>query len=278
MTLTPAQTAVIAATEPYLLVSATAGAGKSRVLIERIKRLVRDGVKPERITVICYTNAAAAVLVERISGEPASATMTRAGSERDAGRGRSTSRVTDVLTSSPCAGSPLGFCGTLHGFLLRLLTRYGQVIGLCQSLSVVDEEEQEALMMDIIEETAWKGSLTAVKKAIAEGPVHRLNPMTGAEIAAEGFWQRLKADGILTYDSILHHGERLLKAMSAKGIELEVEHLLVDEANDLSDSDWRIIDATNVPNVFIVGDSDQRIMSFRGASEEFEKRCKLATP
>lgn len=238
MRLTIQQQAVVEATEPYLLISSGPGSGKSRVLIERIKWLIQNGVSPSRIVAISYTCAASGVLQERLG---------------------------DVK---------LGCNSTLHAWLLSLLTTHGHMIGLPNHLSVIDEEEQAALLAESLEETAYRGSLKAVQAAVAEGPQARLNPMTAPQIAAEAFFQRLKADGILTYDMILFHGEHLLRRV--KGVTAGIEHLLCDESQDWAEIDWRILDATGIPNIFYVGDFDQRIMSFRGACGEFEKRCKMA--
>lgn len=224
MTLTASQLAAISAPEPYCLVEACPGAGKSAVLIERIRWIVRNGTDPSRVVALTYTCAAAAVIIERLS----------------------------------CNGE-IGFCGTLHGWLLRLLTSHGHLIGLCGPISVIDEDEQNEILRDVLEETAYRGAVKAVAAEVSKGPVARLNPMTKEQIAAEAFFQRLKADGIFTYDMILHYGERLL----AKGVVLDVDHLLVDEAADLTEQDGRIITITGIPNIWICGDFDQSIFGWR---------------
>lgn len=245
MTLTPAQQSVIDSTAPAILVSAGPGSGKSRVLVERIKRLVLDPyVAPSRIVVLTYTNAAAKVLTDRLAE----------------------------------FGATLQFVGTLHGWLLRLLTQHGSLIGLPASLSVVDADEEKSLLADALEEVAFRGSKLDVEAEVAKGPAPRLNPMTKAGLAAEAFFQRLKADGILTYDMILFYGERLLKAMQAKGRAFYVDHLLCDEVQDFTAQDWRIIEASGVLNVWCCGDFDQAIFAWRSGEKTngFEERCSLS--
>ncbi len=235
--LTIAQQAVVDATDPYLIVSATAGAGKSKVLVERIKRLIRDGTDPARIAAISFTNSASAVLQERLG---------------------------DVK---------LGWNTTLHGWLLGLLTQHGSLIGLYPPLSVIDEEEEKALLSDALDEVAYRGSIKAVEAEVDKGPGPRLNPMTACQIAAESFFYRLKSDGIFTFDMIEHFGFRLLR--KNPGV-VNADYLFLDEAQDCTDLEWRILDAAQVPHFMAIGDSDQRIYSWRGSSNEFEKRCVMA--
>ncbi len=239
MTFTPSQKAVIDATEPYLLVSACPGAGKSRVLVERIKRLIHDGTDPQRIVAMSFTVAASAVIQERLG---------------------------DVK---------LGSNTTLHGFLLGLLTQHGHLIGLPASLAIVDEEEEKALLEDALDETAYRGSLKAVEAEVAKGPGPRLNQMTKEMIAAESFFQRLRADGILTFDCILYHGLRLL--MKSPEV-VNADYLMVDEIQDCTSQDWKIIEASGVPNIWCCGDFDQAIFGWRSGEKEngFETRCKMA--
>lgn len=249
MTLTSAQRTVIESDAPAILVSAGPGAAKTTVLIARVQRLLRSGVTPQRIVIITYTVAAANVLISRLIAGDAVATS-------------------------------LGYCGTLHGFLFRLLTRHGSLIGLPSQLAVVDADEEKALLAEAIEEMAYRGSLRDLLAEVAKGPAPRLNPMTKAGLAAEAFFQRLKADGILTYDMILFYGERLLKAMQAKGRAFYVDHLLCDEVQDFTAQDWRIIEASGVLNVWCCGDFDQAIFAWRSGEKTngFEERCRIALP
>ena len=63
------QRAIVEATEPYIVVVATAAAGKTRCLSERIKWLLSQGVPPEEIVAITFTNAAAEEISDRV-GNP----------------------------------------------------------------------------------------------------------------------------------------------------------------------------------------------------------------
>lgn len=236
MMLTSDQLAVVESKAQKILCSSGPGSGKSRVLVERIKHLIARGVNPNRIVVLSFTVAASAVLQERL-GE-----------------------------------IKLQCNSTIHSWLFSLLREHGNLIGLPSNLSVVDDDESKSLLSESLEEVAYKGTLREVESEVAKGPAPRPNPMTKAQIACEAFFQRLRADGILTFDMIEHLGLRLLLAMRSKGISLDVDHLLFDEAQDGTALEWSILDAANVPNFFAVGDADQRLYSWRGSCDEFEKR------
>lgn len=67
--LTKQQRAIVEATEPYIVVVATAAAGKTRCITERVRWLLRQGVPGEEIVTITFTNAAAEEISERL-GNP----------------------------------------------------------------------------------------------------------------------------------------------------------------------------------------------------------------
>lgn len=64
--MTEEQYAAYSAMDRRILVSAAAGSGKTAVLIERVLRLLREGVSLKRMLIITYTNAAAAELRDRL--------------------------------------------------------------------------------------------------------------------------------------------------------------------------------------------------------------------
>lgn len=64
------QRAIVEATEPYIVVIATAAAGKTRCLSERVKWLLAHGVPAEEIVTITFTNAAAEEIADRVGNPP----------------------------------------------------------------------------------------------------------------------------------------------------------------------------------------------------------------
>ena len=123
------QTAVVESTAKQILCIASAGSGKTSTLVARIRHLVAAGADPSKFMVITYTNAASKVLQQRL--EPL--------------------RV--------------GSCGTLHGFLLRLLGRHHALVNLPERLSVIDDEQREPMVESIMADMGVKSSLKKVMRS-----------------------------------------------------------------------------------------------------------------
>ncbi len=67
MELSKLQKEIVNATESRIVVVASAAAGKTRVLTERVRKMLRDGIEPKDIAVITFTNLAAQELRERLA-------------------------------------------------------------------------------------------------------------------------------------------------------------------------------------------------------------------
>lgn len=70
MELSKIQQEIVEAKEKFILVNSCAGSGKTRTLAERVKYLLNNGVRPDKIVVITFTNAAAETMIERIGEVP----------------------------------------------------------------------------------------------------------------------------------------------------------------------------------------------------------------
>jgi ATP-dependent helicase/nuclease subunit A len=116
-TLTPEQEHAIGRrTEPLLLV-AGAGSGKTSVLVERFVRAVReDGIAPERILAITFTERAAGELRERVRG-----------------------RLLELGESAAARAIDGAFIGTFHGFCARILRAHAHDAGLGEDHEILDE-------------------------------------------------------------------------------------------------------------------------------------------
>ena len=69
MELSEKQQYIVDLKDPYIAVVASAAAGKTRVLTERVRRMLRDGIEPSDIAVITFTNMAAQELKDRLAGD-----------------------------------------------------------------------------------------------------------------------------------------------------------------------------------------------------------------
>jgi ATP-dependent helicase/nuclease subunit A len=122
-----------------LLVSAAAGSGKTRVLVERLlDRVTREGLDIDDFLVITYTRAAAAELRERIAQE---LNLRLAQNPNDRHLRRQTTLVYQAQIS------------TIHSFCSALLRESGHRIGLDPDFRLCDEGEGQVLMVRVLEDT-----------------------------------------------------------------------------------------------------------------------------
>ena len=101
------------------LVLAGAGSGKTRVLTERIIKLIDDGVSPYNILAITFTNKAAKEMRERIEAK------------------------IDTISDSI-------FIGTFHSFGLRILRKNYSDIGYTSNITILDTDDTKALIKRIL--------------------------------------------------------------------------------------------------------------------------------
>lgn len=269
MTLSPEQSAAVHATEKHVVVASVAGSGKSRVIVERIKWLISQGVDPQKIAMVTFTVAGAMEIQKRLVCPTCQ------------GQGFWTEPVGVQGDNQPvqcqwCSGGGkihLGYCGTLHGMLLKAIRHSPHLLGYSTSPAVLNEEAAEKLMEEAAEESRWKGSLEELRKC-ASRTIRKKSALSKLEVAAVHYQQKLVDAGLVDYDGILRLG---LEMAYSEEFPFKFDHLLVDEAQDSAAIDFEIYDAMAVENTFMVGDPNQRIYSFRGSSDGFEKMCSEST-
>lgn len=219
---------------------ANAGSGKTTTYIQRIRRMISSGIASRSIVAITFTNAAANEINHRLNAD---------------------------------GQVDLGYIGTLHGFMARLLQRHGSAIGLPPKLTVLDEEEADELLKWAAKRMSYKGSAKALNEAVSLGMSHyrsgkfNLWSTPAGMVAYEFFYQMVSA-GSLSFDSILDLGLELVSNPSVWPELIRYKHLLVDEYQDGCQTDARIYNSMPFETRFYVGDPDQSIMGFRGSDVE----------
>jgi hypothetical protein len=259
ISLNHSQQAAVLSQHARVLALASPGSGKTRSLVARAANLIyRGATAPRRIVIITFTNAAADEIRERIA--------------------------TVIL---PEEAKAIGYIGTLHGYCLRLLDQYGDSIGYRHGVSVIDEERAEALLADALAATGYKISKAALADAKLElGPRAAFDESSRhsakAKIVVGHYYAKLKRGNSTDYDGLLADALTMLEKNAGKPDQMpRIEHLLVDEYQDSTDADQRIYQALKPTNMWVVGDPDQAIFSFRGGrmanilalaeSDEWEK-------
>jgi DNA helicase-2/ATP-dependent DNA helicase PcrA len=256
--LNPSQLDAVQSTEGPLLVLAGAGTGKTRVIIHRIAYLIQQGVPPENILAVTFTNKAADQMKERV---------------RDL-----------LVRGGLSAAEP--WVSTFHSFCARLLRREATRIGLSPDFSIYDENDQLAtvkLALNRISTTEKGTSARFFLWQISYAKSHSISPLEMADAASGSGGQNatLPAEVYKTYQEILQQAcaldfdDLLLKAAQvlreseeARRVwQTRFQFLHVDEFQDTNRPQYEVLRLLLGPerNICVVGDEDQAIYSWRGA-------------
>ncbi|HET7824824.1 MAG TPA: UvrD-helicase domain-containing protein, partial [Anaeromyxobacter sp.] len=240
-----------------LLVLAGAGSGKTRVIVHRIARLVREeGVVPWRILAVTFTNKAAGEMRERLV------------------------RLLGVEANEL-------WVQTFHAFGARFLRREAARAGLSPSFPIYDGDDQLRLAKGILAELgADEGELLTARQALSaidewKGLALRPEELRLADHDVEGQLARevyaryqaaLGRAGAADFGDLLMRPVRLLEEDDRvrQRWQGRFEHVLVDEFQDTNPVQYRLLRllAGSRGNACVVGDDDQAIYAWRGASVE----------
>ena len=250
---TPDQLSAVMSTEPELLIVAGPGSGKTTVLSERIKKFVEQGADPKKIVALSFTNAAARELENRL--------MTV-----EVAMGGIPPYIGQALNS---ATGRLGYCGTLHGFALKMLKEHGEVLGYGARTTVISPEasrdllETKALAHGVRIPTDNLWALKLLGRPLRDKSKH----LSVDQVIIAEFYDDLRVAGMVDLDIILTEFLRLLGDAWFNQVDCPAfEYLFVDEVQDSAPIDWAIFNALPIPNKTLVGDPDQAIYGFRGGN------------
>ncbi len=255
------QLEVVMAGEGPLLVIAGAGSGKTRALTYRVSRLIEDGVDPNEILLLTFTNKASREML---------------------------SRVEQLVTID----TRRIWGGTFHSIGNRLLRRHAEIIGYRSNFTILDVEDSKEMMESAISATGIK----TLDKRFPKGDVlldvysFLINTRTPLELHLEQnyphfaiykaeildvfhrYRERKREANAMDFDDLLVNWKLLLDDHPEEGEALKrrFRYLLVDEYQDTNKLQAEVVDAMASVrrNVMVVGDDAQSIYSFRGASFE----------
>jgi DNA helicase-2/ATP-dependent DNA helicase PcrA len=246
------------------LVLAGAGSGKTRTLTYRVAWLLDNGVEPESILLLTFTNKAAREMV---------------------------ARVTDLLPLETRAI----WGGTFHSIGNRLLRRHVREIGFRPGFSILDREDQEDLLAAVVGSSGMNTSnFSQVRFPTAEvlgdlfsfaaNTDHSVTQVIAAkynwllpiidqiEFLRKRYEERKQADNVVDFDDLLVKTVQLLQenAVIAEFYQRHFQFILVDEYQDTNKLQSELIDllAARHQSVMVVGDDAQSIYSWRGANYE----------
>ncbi len=267
--LNPQQRAAVMHEGGPLLIVAGAGSGKTRVLTHRIAYLLAHrGAAPSEVLAITFTNKAAGEMAARAQ----------------------------ALTGSFARGMWLL---TFHSACVRILRREAPRFGYPSSFTIYDQADSERLMALVCRELeldpkyhppkAMAGRVSALKNELADfesvaAAATGYRDKALAEAYGE-YQRRLVAAGAMDFDDLIMVTVNLLQAFPevAERYRSRFRHVLVDEYQDTNHAQYVLIrelvgppDAGQRPaELCVVGDADQSIYAFRGATirniTEFER-------
>jgi DNA helicase II / ATP-dependent DNA helicase PcrA len=242
-------------TEGPVLIVAGAGSGKTRALTYRIAYLIREhGVSPFEILAITFTNKASREMAERV--------------EQLVGSG--VSRAMWILT--------------FHSSCARILRREHTHLGVPSSFTIYDDGDTERLISGILKELdvdPKRFAPKAMAAAISKAKDRVITPDTFAQMASNFYeevvakvytaYEARKRDaGALDFDDLISETVRLFREHPdvLRHYQERFRYILVDEYQDTSRAQYELVNqlASLYRNVCVVGDADQGVYSWRGAT------------
>ena len=251
---------VVSAGDGPHLVLAGAGSGKTRTLVYRVAWLLSQGVNPEKILLVTFTNKAAREMMNRVRS----------------------------ILSLPEDERLSLWGGTFHSLAHRLLRIYGKQIGIVSDFVILDAEDSKTLIKEISKEyfknveIKHKPSPNLLQEAIsfAINSDISLKESVGIkfpewksllnvfEAIDKEYLKRKKKNKFLDFDDLLFYWKKLtLNSDIMKKFSEKWQHILVDEYQDTNSIQAEIVYnlAQKHQNIIVVGDDAQSIYSFRAA-------------
>ncbi|MDR1781743.1 MAG: UvrD-helicase domain-containing protein [Bacilli bacterium] len=244
------QRQAIISISPYIKVIAGAGSGKTSVLTNRIVYLIKEKqVNPKKILAITFTNKAANEMKQR---------------------------VLNLLNIDKFDG----MIATFHGFCLRILKEDINLLGYSKNFNIVDGDDQKRILKEI-NKTLNYDSTVFVPNSIINYISNKKNDYgfyydDELSQAYDEFYVRyqayLKENDSVDFDDLILLVNRLFacnKDILDKW-RYRYHYLHVDEFQDINKAQYQLIKYLGKElNVFVVGDPDQNIYSWRGACLDF---------
>lgn len=249
MNLNKEQLEAIAAGEGAWNVLATAGAGKSEVLVRRAKRLLNEGASPDDLLLVTFTREAANSIATRLG----------------------------VKFTKDQRGGPR----TFHSFCLNLIRKESRFLP--YGLSANPFPEGPALYKLLLEAMKKNGlrrkNYEEAKAFISRCKRQRISPEQACEDPLTDhlfartystYESMLREGGMLDFDSMMVEAVNMLEKYPDVRDRWQFKWVLVDEAQDTDDLQFRLLQLLWAAhgNIFVVGDYCQALYEFRGANPE----------
>jgi DNA helicase II / ATP-dependent DNA helicase PcrA len=240
-------------TDGPLLILAGAGSGKTRVITHRIGYLIEQGIKPEQILAVSFTNKAATEMAERVAhiiGQ----------------------KVADQVHMS-----------TFHSLGADILRKEMHHLGYRRPLNILDDSDQTSIIKDILKELRLDPKVVEPSRLLAllsrakmelvepaQLPGFKYDPLIPFAQRAWGHYQSaLKGRNAMDFDDLISLPVRLFAEHEDVRLKWSqrFRYVMIDEYQDTNQTQLEFMNALvkDHHNICVVGDDDQSIYGFRGA-------------
>ncbi|MDQ5954131.1 MAG: ATP-dependent helicase UvrD/PcrA [Patescibacteria group bacterium] len=270
--LNPKQREAAMHTDGPLLIIAGAGAGKTKTITHRIVNLIKQGVAPENILAVTFTNKAAKEMRERIVIE---------------------------IEKNAKGQNKIPFVSTFHSLGVYIIKENAQLLGLSRHFTILDESDAISIIKETVKELNLdpkqyepkkiKNIISREKgKFVEAGEFMQDSQSYFGKVVAQ-VWpiyeSKKKKENSLDFDDLLLKATKLLKEKEdiRKMYQDRWKYIHIDEYQDTNEVQYKMAKllAENHQNICVVGDADQNIYSWRGANLKnilsFEKDYKDST-
>lgn len=232
------------------LVIAVPGSGKTRLLVERVGRMIDRGIRPQSMVCVTFTNKAADEMKDRICKR--------------------------LKVSKPSC-----FVGTFHKLCVGLLRKFGDKIGYSEKFTILDSDDQRDTIRQIARQLQYnleKSDAGLLCKAVND---FRENMWTRDQLddalqlnhewmhICDQYIERIKASNMIDFSGLLSETIRLLAENPdvLARVQDAFKYLQVDEVQDTNYAQFYLINQFSGKwnNILMVGDISQSIYRFRGA-------------
>ncbi len=259
--LNEAQRKAVMTTAGPLLVLAGAGAGKTKTVTYRILNLILNGVSPENILAVTFTNKAAREMQERV----------------------------ELILNEPQLNRPISntgrpFVSTFHSLGAYIIKEHAREIGRKKHFSIYDRGDSKRAVKEALEKEGYnskefdpgkilsiisreKGNFVGAEEYASVASGEYFGSIVG-KVWVE-YEEILKKENALDFDDLLLASAKLLQKEEIRKVYSEKwKYIHIDEYQDTNKVQYQIIEAIarDHKNLCVVGDIDQNIYSWRGAS------------
>lgn len=254
--LNPSQREAVTTLRGPLLVLAGAGTGKTRVITFRMANLIANGIRPDRILSVTFTNKAAREMRER-----------------------AVSLIGKHMKQRPVVS-------TFHAWCVRVLREDIDALGYPKKFVIYDRSDQESAARTALRDirlgdgamkpsdlinriSRWK--MQGVQDSEASSHTESDFDFLAA-MAYKKYQKQLRACGAVDFDDLLLLTVKLFQdhPMVLQKYQSRYDHVQIDEYQDTNGVQFRLIESLVLPhkNLCVVGDDDQSIYGWRGAEVE----------